>query len=587
MRELVFNTENIFNTISDHGVLMQYECLGYHIPAYQRGYKWGSDSNGAVTVLLSDLNEAFQAYQNGLRTEYYLQYITVKKIDEFKQLEVIDGQQRLTTLSIIFSVFSSILEIENIADEKISYAIRDNFFQSHIYPSEPLQKMVKYNWEEFIETHPLLNKQDIYYLFSAVQKVNSFLTKEVKKDIKSFYDFICSHVMIIVNSVESHVSSETVFRNLNSNQVPLTEAELIKGYLITRIGRKGKNGSKLHFKEILELRANLGRKWDEMSAWCNRPEINAFYFSHKEGMEGLLKLSALLCEGPNRKLKEGRKEEFHLFNFYHTLDNLEEVFELIKEVFNKLFDWYNQNAIYNLIGFCRFTKGSKNNHPNFLINILRIEEKDNLLVHLDSRRADLLPEGDITELRYGGDEDGFIHAVLLHLSVFSEGINSRFNFYRFEKEKWTLEHIFPQSPEGKKYILTSTQKHLVKQMLGENLTDELDLILDKDSRSEDEKNQYYDALKRIGPLNSMGNMCLLSSSDNSSNGNKFFTEKRQNVLSLIQKGSFVPKHTFNVFSKMISGLDSEDMNMWTMNDIEKHLEFISNTISVHSKEESS
>lgn len=130
MKELIFNIENIFNSHNQNGCLTQYGCSYYHIPAYQRGYKWASTKNGAVSILLNDLWNAYVSYENQESKEYYLQYITVKKIalENISCLEVIDGQQRLTTLSIILAVLSAQLELENISFKKLDYAIRDNIF---------------------------------------------------------------------------------------------------------------------------------------------------------------------------------------------------------------------------------------------------------------------------------------------------------------------------------------------------------------------------------------------------------------------------------------------------------------------------
>ncbi len=583
MRELVFNIENIFNTSTEGGALQQYGSNKFYIPAYQRGYKWGSDANGAVSVLLSDLKEAFEAKENGLRNEYYLQYVTVKK-KEPDLLEVIDGQQRLTTLSIILSAFSVLLESENLAKDKLVYAIRSNFFDSHIYSAEDLKLLISQDWEGLIGSDSSLDRQDIYYLFTAAQKVFNFLNKEVEKEKYSLlYSFLLQDVMLIVNSVESHVSSETVFRNLNSNQVPLTEAELVKGYLITKIGRNGNSKSKTHFREILELRANLGRKWDEMSAWCNRVDIKSFYFSKGEGMEGLLTLTAMMLSEGKNALKKGKKEDFHLFNFYHRLEDTEMAYMLLKENFEKLLDWYGRTDIYNLVGYCRFVKGNTNNNLNFLKELLEEKDLKGLFKLLEATKTSLLPDGDVRTLKYGGDEDQLIHAVLLELNVFPKGINYRFDFYRFDQENWTLEHIFPQSPEGKKYILTAEQRELVLNMLGPDVASEVKEVLIKESRTEEEKKLYYDALKGIGMLDSIGNMCLLTGPDNSSNGNLFFKEKRNNVLRLIQKGSFLPKHTFDVFSKMIDSLENSDLGMWTRDDIKGHQNFISSSFQIETK----
>lgn len=209
---------------------------------------------------------------------------------------------------------------------------------------------------------------------------------------------------------------------------------------------------------------------------------------------------------------------------------------------------------------------------------MRVPEYKELFKVLEKARLDLLPKEEIQELRYGGDDDQVIHAALLYLNVFPDGIRKRFDFHLFETEKWTLEHIFPQSPEGKKNQLTPDQRELVIQMLGADLSDELNDILNKDSRNDHEKSIYYEALKSLGPLNSIGNMCLLSDRDNSSNGNKFFKEKRQNILELIQKGRFVPKHTFDVFSKMIPSLPDDNLSMWTREDIQVHQVYIFDSI---------
>ena len=141
MKELVFNIADIFNSKTTGGCLSQYEATSFHIPAYQRGYKWATGPNGAVTVLLNDLWHAFEKQED----EYYLQYITVKPLqlaDDCHYLEVIDGQQRLTTLSILLSVLN-LLQVDtddsgNIACKKLDYAIRANFFDEFIYSQEKL-----------------------------------------------------------------------------------------------------------------------------------------------------------------------------------------------------------------------------------------------------------------------------------------------------------------------------------------------------------------------------------------------------------------------------------------------------------------
>ena len=115
MKELVFSIKNIFSTDPSEGCLGQYDAEKYHIPAYQRGFKWASKKpTDAIQILMTDLWEAFVSAKNSNRKEYYMQYITVKKINKENHLEVIDGQQRLTSFSILLSVKPSILEYSDI-----------------------------------------------------------------------------------------------------------------------------------------------------------------------------------------------------------------------------------------------------------------------------------------------------------------------------------------------------------------------------------------------------------------------------------------------------------------------------------------
>lgn len=572
MQELIYNIKDIFGKNQD-SCLVQYSSERYHIPAYQRGYKWGAEKNEAVSVLLNDL---WNAYKENLK-EYYLQYITLKpckvkvngKPVKEDHLEVIDGQQRLTTLSILVSAFSSTLDKENISAHKLHYAIRENFFEEHIYSSDDFKQIVQKSWDELIED-PSYNKQDIFYLFSAAKKVHSFIQERTDKEKEAFFDYILSNVKLIVNSVEKHMNSETVFRNLNSNKVPLTEAELIKGLLVTKVGRNHEKEQMKNFREILEVRMNLGRQWDEISRWANRKEIKSFFFNGKEGMQQLLTLVALSL---NLKVdKKADSKDFPLFNTYlRKKKEYLTIFTQIRDTYNLLKDWFENDKIYNLIGFCRFLKNSPNDDLAFLKRCLT-KNKVELLSYLEEEKNKAL-QVEISDLKYGSNDEK-IHAILLALNVFPKGQERRFDFYAFDSEDWSLEHIFPQSPEGKNLTLTTSQKDEIRIMLDDQLIPKIDKILKKESRTEEEKQVYYKALQNSKYLNSIGNMCLLTKGDNSSNGCMFFYDKRTNILNLIQRGSFVPKHTFDVFSKMIRGLEESSIKTWTKNDIEVHTNYI-------------
>jgi len=93
----------------------------------------------------------------------------------------------------------------------------------------------------------------------------------------------------------------------------------------------------------------------------------------------------------------------------------------------------------------------------------------------------------------------------------------------------------------------------------------------------EEKSLLYQFI-RTDKLNRVGNMALLTRGDNSSNSNGMFFKKRHNIVTRISKGSFVPKHTYDVFSKLISDKMTKDMAVWSDTDISAHQMWIMSKI---------
>ncbi|SOB75310.1 Protein of unknown function [Marinobacter sp. LV10R510-11A] len=597
MKELIFSLKDVFNAETSSGCLSQYEASCYHIPAYQRGYKWSSEPGGPVPVLLADLLSAFEKKES----EYYLQYITVKRKrlekngNEISCLEVIDGQQRLTTLSILLSVISARLnqatvERSNPTTGKLHYAVRENFFDKNIYPSKRVLELADLSWDKLISDFPELDRQDIFYLHGALRECDEFreFHLEEAESLKAFDNYIKESVKVIVNSVEPHIESETVFRNLNSNKVPLTEVELIKGLLITRAGRKRVDNADSHFREVMEVRLGLGKDWEHIQSWARRSDICRFYFGEADdGMHQLLTLCAMVLQDTSSPSFLQNKPGNPLFDFFNQRNDASHAFEALISAQQRLSDFFQNNDFYRRIGFCRFVKNSRGTGLSFLKACLEHPTKTALRVWLDGRvlsklgvKKDELAA--VESLRYGEDDER-IHAVLLALSVFPGGDHSgRFNFEVFYKEDWSLEHVFPQTPEGKGKVLSENQKDNIRQLLLESsssefISEDVEEVLRLKERDTDQRKVYENALEATDCINKIGNICLLARKDNSALGNGFFHEKRQAILRGIQAGSFVPKHTFDVFSKMIGGL-TDDLESWTARDIAVHSRHIGNSL---------
>ena len=122
---LIYNIKNLF---SIGGFLNEGEH--FNIPEYQRGYKWSAQS---INKLLDDIN-SFET--NGDAEKFYcLQNITIVNNDAKKEYNVVDGQQRLTTLSILLSYLGQYDLIKN----RLHYSIREKtqqFLDEYIYQNK-------------------------------------------------------------------------------------------------------------------------------------------------------------------------------------------------------------------------------------------------------------------------------------------------------------------------------------------------------------------------------------------------------------------------------------------------------------------
>jgi hypothetical protein len=591
MSELIYNIHDIFDSVSRRGCLQQHGCGAFRIPPYQRGYKWGSEKDQPVESLLSDLKQAWRSKAK----EYLLQAITVKKVPGVKSgsvLEVIDGQQRLTTLFILihalnFRVDKSVRP--NIAAQKLQYSIRhkthslDELVASWIESvgnSSDHFDQLKNNHSVEKEDH-----QDSYYLKCAALRCMDALRSQPGEpafqniqDIGHFRNYVLRDVKLMVNAVEAHVSGEVVFGNLNTNRVVLTELELIKGLLLTRVAREPAG----RYREVLEMRIQLGRKWDEINHWVNLPEIRSLYFSAFEnGMNGLLELVARQLPHPFRPPKQSTDDGKPVFEYFLRQTHLDPVFRLLANTYARLQDWYTDDRSYHLLGYCLMYKKAAERLP-FLAEQLRFKTRSELNKQWYRLRSLILLRGTNDPVGAALDKLGYaednaqIQSILLALSIFQGVDDSRFNFHAYQKEKWSLEHIFPQTPFGKGARLNDGQKKAAldvlvskgKDLLAEALIQRIAQARDSANIAEMET-EISQLLESEPLLHQIGNLCLLSPGDNAAMGCGMFDEKRNAIRDRIARGSFVPRHTYEVFSKMIVGAN-DSLDVWSKADISKH-----------------
>lgn len=248
----------------------------FMIPAYQRGYKWtSSGDNNHVEKLMGDL---FSAFERGSR--YYLQFITLK--ENGSELEVIDGQQRITTITILFSVLDYSLvknEEDNFVSEKLKYQVRENFVKKYIYDNISTL-LDSESWKSFVINDPEHDNQDVFFIYHAAKAIHKFIENRIPENQRlQFFIYLSEKVFIIVNLLGKEMKSEKIFINVNKG-VKLKDEDLVKGLLITKIPLDNQSQNyRMTENEINEVRANIGRQWDDLARWSSRDDIIKFFKS--------------------------------------------------------------------------------------------------------------------------------------------------------------------------------------------------------------------------------------------------------------------------------------------------------------------
>lgn len=195
----------------------------FFVPDYQRGYRWDTED---VQRLLDDI------WKNG-QNLYSLQPVVVKlykkgndeKSDEW---ELIDGQQRLTTLYLIF-LYMRNKHLKNVGEP---YAIH--------YKTRPTTEEYLKNLNPDLDAFDPKEHEtniDYFHLYKAYERISQWFDSkgdehERQNVADKFYMYLSESVRIIWYEAPPNMDSTALFTRLNVGRIPLTDAELVKALLV-------------------------------------------------------------------------------------------------------------------------------------------------------------------------------------------------------------------------------------------------------------------------------------------------------------------------------------------------------------------
>ena len=219
----------------------------YYVPPHQRNFAWTLEE---VRQMWEDITSAMADEQQ----DYFLGTIVVQGDDESKTCVVIDGQQRLATLTMIFSAIRAIFEeegnkrAEHFKDYLGTTDVRTMRTQARLTLNEnnkaDFQKLVV---DICSDEDVLQNERDKFKSKSNLNlaKAVSFIRTSVRKLADSegdhhtlfdLNDFVSDRVRIIRVTVSDEADAYLIFETLNDRGLDLTMSDLLKNYIFGRAG---------------------------------------------------------------------------------------------------------------------------------------------------------------------------------------------------------------------------------------------------------------------------------------------------------------------------------------------------------------
>lgn len=513
----------------------------FFVPDYQRGYRWG---DGEVLRLLDDIQAAG-------KVNYYLQPIVVKPMDDGRY-ELVDGQQRLTTLYLILRSLQQYLPHTEV-NYRISYETRPG---SAAFLDDPQPGGANDNI-------------DYFHIYRAYEAVRAWFARQGKPTLAAIElsAALSSTVFVIWYEApqEPAFDSRALFTRLNVGRIPLTDAELVKASLLSRIDE--------------DRQHETAAQWDGIERDLRQPELWAFATASATSkaptrIEFLLDLVADRVDGS----RPAHRPPFHTFETLRPLieTNPKQVWDRVIDLHSLMLGWYADRDLFHKIGYL---VASDRDLFRELVDLADDTAKSDFEAALNGRIAKSidLPWSGITALTYQKARKS--NRVLLLMNVETVRLQShsseRYSFSAQARRLWSLEHIHAQQSEGLNTVdqwtawLTEHRAALDVLGLPPYELDEIRVRIDaalptisfdtfellhrelvslfSDHADPEGLKQPADADR--DDVDSIANLALLAREDNSVLNNSVFEVKRRSVIKLDQSGSYIPVCTRNVFLK--------------------------------------
>lgn len=210
------------------------------IPIYQRTYSW---TEKQCEQLWNDIVQV--AKNKDIPVHFIGSIVYIEKglyqVSDVPQLLVIDGQQRLTTLSLLLAAYGKALEGKEDSDEITTKKINNYFLFNSEESGEKRYKLILTQSDKDTLIN-LLEGKDIpeKYSKNIVNNYKYFQNQIAKNEISLdlLYEGICKLIIVDISLDSSHDKPQLIFESLNSTGLELSQADLIRNYVLMRLERE-------------------------------------------------------------------------------------------------------------------------------------------------------------------------------------------------------------------------------------------------------------------------------------------------------------------------------------------------------------
>lgn len=513
----------------------------FFIPAYQRGYRWGINE---INELLNDISEFTPKIideETNEKTWYCLQPIVVKEYSE-NTYEVIDGQQRLTTIFLILHYLNQDF-VEN---------RRDRLFTLDYETREDSDSFLKFLEEGKTNDDNI----DFFYISEAYNTICKWFNNQNENFDKGNFRSKIKFDSKVIWYLSDEKDSISIFTRINIGKIPLTNAELIKALFLNSSNFK-RSENKLKLKQL-----EIATEWDtiEFSLQNDR-----FWFFLNQNLKTTNRIEFIFDLMNDENDENDPYSTFRFFNRKFksgTNDELEQNWSEIKRYYQRFNEWYSERELYHKIGF--LVSSDISNIRELYSDSDKFTKTD-FLKYIDDLIVGNFKGINISDLQYSDGK--IVKKVLLLYNILtilsSHKDNSYFPFDLYKNEKWDIEHIasikskIPEQNrlawvnEASQFIENSEKGNILKKEIEGWISknDENDGFIEIHNNIVEYFNEY---IKDSDDINDLSNLTLLDSGTNRGYKNAVFPLKRKTIIDRDKAGVFIPICTKNVFLKYFS-----------------------------------